>query len=335
VRSRLLEDGDELALPWDDLADGRAWPLVRGRDFFVSPREVEDAARNAAGRLGKEVQTVRALRASVLWLWVQFADYRIEPGAPCPCGSDDLRRVNDEWAICASCESTLLVDTKQKGSGGSGAALAVDGGRAGDDSGNGARLRIFVPEGARVGDERKRLAALRGARGNGAPRAKPSAEERQAQAREREETRARNRETRRTARRQRLEARNRFRDQQRPRPRLKRRARGATPPAGPQQDVRETLDGFTDVRLWTREDRRPGWYWGCGYDHKGRLVLLEVAVQLTPDGAPVPDPAKTGRSLHSVSAVPTAPFSSAVDAEALLARPDGMSADDVLGLGPR
>jgi hypothetical protein len=63
--ARLLEEGDELALPWDDLADGRVWNLIRGRDFFCNPREVEEAARNAAVRLGKAAQTVRSLHASV------------------------------------------------------------------------------------------------------------------------------------------------------------------------------------------------------------------------------------------------------------------------------
>ena len=63
--ARLLEDGDELSLPWDDLADGRVWQLVRGRDFFCNPREVDEAAKNAATRLGKAVQTVRSLHASV------------------------------------------------------------------------------------------------------------------------------------------------------------------------------------------------------------------------------------------------------------------------------
>jgi hypothetical protein len=335
---RLLEDGDELALPWDDLADGRAWQLVRGRDFFRNPREVEEAARSAAVRLGKAVQTVRSLHASVSSIWVQFADDRIEPGAPCPCGSDDLRRVNDGYAICASCESRLLVETKQKGSGGG----AADGSHAGDDSDGTARLRIFVPEGGRIGDERKRLAALRRAPKDGETLSnpKPAAEKKEVQARERAEQTARIRECRDTIREQRRETRKGFGTQKRlrrvaehdARTRPNRVTRGTTTPPGPQQ---ETLDHFANVRLWAREKGRPGRYWGFGYDRKGRFVLLELTLQLSPNRVPVEDPARPGRALHFVSAVRTAPYSSAVDADALLARPDGLSPDVVLGLGPR
>jgi hypothetical protein len=357
---RVLEEGDELGLPWDDLADGRAWPLVRGRDFFLNPKEVEDAAGNAATRIGKAVQTIRSIRASVFAIWVQFADYRIEPGSPCPCGSDDLRRINDEWAICAACESTLLVDTRPKGTGAT-ASIVVDTDQVPDDAGD--RLRIFVPEGGRIGDERKRLAALRRASpdGEGVPKPKPAAErkeaavrqreEKKAQALERQEAEAKAREERKASvrqsrdntRRQRQEARARSREQQQQRreterdvrPGPKRRASGAKAkaPDRPQQNSSVPLDRFTNVRLWPTEKNRPGRYWGCGYDQKGRFVLLEVMLQLGPEGDPLEDPERPGRALHAVSAVRSGPFSAAVDAEALLARPDSISPEDVLALG--
>ena len=353
MRGRLLEEGDELALPWDDLADGRAWPLVRGRDFFLNPKEVEEAAQNAATRIGKAVQTIRSLRASVLSVWVQFADYRLEPGMPCPCGSYDLRRINDEWAICASCESTLLVDTRPKGS--DTESLVVETARDADDSNGASRLRIFVPESGSIGTERKRLAALRGAGGNG-EKLRPASErkearvgereeKREAQAREREEKKATIRQTRDDKRREQQEARNRQREQQRQRREAEREVRtggpkprpgrDATPPPRLSQSAGPTLDRFTNVRLWSSETRRPGRYWGYGYDPKGRFVLLEVTLQLGPDGAPVEDPGKPGRALHAVNAVRSAPFSAAVDADALVARTDGMSPDDVLGLASR
>jgi hypothetical protein len=360
---QLLENGDELALPWDDLADGRAWPLLRGRDFFINPREIEEAAQNAATRIGKAVQTMRSQRASTLYIWVQFADYRIEPGAPCPCGSDDLRRINDAWAICASCESTLLVDTRPKGSGGSD-AIVVDASQAGDDSDADARLRIFMPEGGRIGDERKRLAALRGASGDAAPKPKPAAERKEAQvrereekkaqaldrqeaqAREREEKKAQVRQARDDTRRQRQEARNRSREQQRQRREAERDTRGSGPkertpgtkpptPPRPQQSSGLTLDRFTNVRLWTSESPQPGRFWGYGYDRKGRFVLLEVTLQLTRDGEPIEDPAQPGHVLHAVNAVRSAPFAAAVDADALLARTDGMAPEKLLSLAPR
>ncbi len=338
--ARLLEDGDELSLPWDDLADGRVWQLVRGRDFFCNPREVDEAAKNAATRLGKAVQTVRSLHASVSSIWVQFADYRIEPGSPCPCGSSELRRVNDAYAICAGCGASLLTVTKQKGSGDG--AVAAQGAHAVDGSDGDGRLRIFLPEGARIGDERKRLAALRRAPRDGDPQQPESAaqrEEAETRKRERGETKARLNDVRERMRQEAAKRRSRRQGQRgeaerEAQSRLKRRRRGTTPPTRP-QDAGETLDRFTSVRLWLRKSQRPGQYWGCGYDRKGRFVLLEVTLKLTPTGIPVEDPGRPGRALHTVSAVRAAPFSPAVDADALLARPGGMLADDVLGLGPR
>ena len=90
--------------------------LVRGRDFFCNPREVEEAARTRPPDSTGQCE-VRSLHASVSSIWVQFADYRIEAGRRAPCGSSDLRRVNDAYAICAGCEASLLTVTKQKGSG--------------------------------------------------------------------------------------------------------------------------------------------------------------------------------------------------------------------------
>jgi hypothetical protein len=66
---------------------------------------------------------------------------------------------------------------------------------------------------------------------------------------------------------------------------------------------------------------------------RDRFVLLDVTLPLGPDGKPLEDPAQPGRARHAVSAVPAAPFSAAVDADALLARPDGLSPADVLSLG--
>jgi hypothetical protein len=308
------------------------------------------------------------MRASVLYIWVQFADYRIEPGSPCPCGSDDLRRINDEWAICASCESTLLVDTRPQSSG-VGDSIVVDAGQPEDDSDADPRLRIFMPEGGRIGDERKRLARLRVASGNGESlvKLKAAAERKEAQAREREEKKeaqAREREekteaeaqareekkaqiraTRDNKRLERQEARNRSREQNRQRREAERDARSgpkprtpapAKKPAAPrpqQQSSGATLDRFTNVRLWAPDTQQRGRYWGYGYDRKGRFMLLEVTLQLTSDGVPVEDPAQPGRALHAVNAVRSDAFSGALDADALLARADGMLPEEVLSLG--
>lgn len=114
-----LEPDDELGLPWDDWADGRAYVLRRGRDFFRNADLVQDAARNAARRLGKTVTAVKEQRVGKTYVWVQFSDYEIELGSFCPsCGEGDaLRLLNRQNACCISCGATvvLLRPKKQKG----------------------------------------------------------------------------------------------------------------------------------------------------------------------------------------------------------------------------
>jgi hypothetical protein len=106
----ILEHHDELGLPWDELADGRPYRLTKGRDFFRSPRAVEEAAQNAARRIGKVASVTQEFRSKKTFVWVQFADYQTELGQPCPgCGSFDLRAVNRRHTHCSSCESTVIL----------------------------------------------------------------------------------------------------------------------------------------------------------------------------------------------------------------------------------
>jgi hypothetical protein len=106
----VLEHHDELGLPWDDLVDGRPYRLVRGTDFFRSPEAVEQAAKNAARRLGKVVRFASEVRHRKVFVWVQFSDYETELGQPCPrCGSFDLRALNREHTECASCRATVIL----------------------------------------------------------------------------------------------------------------------------------------------------------------------------------------------------------------------------------
>src|SRR5215216_999672 len=104
-----LDPHDELGLPWDHLADGRVHRLVRGRDFVRNPDVVEEAAANAANRLGRVVRTFKETRWGVVYFWVQFVDHEVVIGDPCPCGSMELRQVNLYFAECASCKSTVAL----------------------------------------------------------------------------------------------------------------------------------------------------------------------------------------------------------------------------------
>jgi len=85
-----LEPHDELGLPWDDLADGRAHRLVKGRDFVRGAELVEEAAANAAARLERVVRVYREVRRGAVFLWVQFVHHEIvygEPATPSSAGS--------------------------------------------------------------------------------------------------------------------------------------------------------------------------------------------------------------------------------------------------------
>src|SRR5262245_7045892 len=107
--ARVLEPGDELGLPWDEWSDGRVWRLTKDREFITNPSLVEEAAANAARRLGKSVRMQSETRLDYLHLWVQFADHEIEAGMPCPCGRDDHRWVNEQLVVCGSCGAMSFV----------------------------------------------------------------------------------------------------------------------------------------------------------------------------------------------------------------------------------
>lgn len=105
----LLEEHDELGLPWDEWADGRVHRLIRGRDFVRSAEALAEAAENAGRRLGRVARTVREVRRGRVFVWLQFVDYELDSGDPCGCGSADLRRMSTYYARCSSCGATSYI----------------------------------------------------------------------------------------------------------------------------------------------------------------------------------------------------------------------------------
>ena len=96
---------------WADLADMRPHRLKRGKHFRGEPRELQAVATDAAAALGLAVHTMRDELRQYQYLWVQFAEFRVDPGAPCPrCGGLRLARTGGgHFARCTGCEARLFV----------------------------------------------------------------------------------------------------------------------------------------------------------------------------------------------------------------------------------
>lgn len=98
-------------LDWEPMADGRPWRLRRGKDFVGETRPVQKAARNAAATMGKAVTTLRDQSGKWDYIWVQFADYALPEGQPCPrCGGTEMVREAKAFARCGTCSATLILE---------------------------------------------------------------------------------------------------------------------------------------------------------------------------------------------------------------------------------
>jgi hypothetical protein len=103
---------DLAALPWERWADGRLWRLKHGKHFSGEPQEAIAEAERAAERMGKVVRTLPEVQPPHAYVWVQFADHELPLGEPCPCGHHRLIRHHPEFARCAGCGATIILQTE-------------------------------------------------------------------------------------------------------------------------------------------------------------------------------------------------------------------------------
>lgn len=98
-------------LTWDHLADMRPHRLKRGKHFRGDLRELQAVAADAASELDLAVHTIRDELRKYQYVWVQFAEFRVDPGAPCPrCGALRLARTGGvHFARCIACDARLLI----------------------------------------------------------------------------------------------------------------------------------------------------------------------------------------------------------------------------------
>ncbi len=98
---------DELTLPWERWMDGRIHRLKHGKHFTGDLKAVLEEARLAAQVTGRGLLSLREQMAkNYEYVWVQFTDYSILVGDPCPCGGRKLIRVHASLARCTRCSKT-------------------------------------------------------------------------------------------------------------------------------------------------------------------------------------------------------------------------------------
>jgi hypothetical protein len=77
---------------------------------------VEREAQAFAVERGKLAITLKEQLGIVDYVWVQFVDGKVEPGQRCPrCGSEALRRVQQYFARCISCDSLHALSGRPAG----------------------------------------------------------------------------------------------------------------------------------------------------------------------------------------------------------------------------
>jgi hypothetical protein len=115
LRRRPLLDPDTLpeglGVDWSRWSDGRAYRLMKRRDFpNVDPGHARTACEHAALQMGKVARTARDKRVPDKMIWVQFAEFEIREGEPCPrCGSRRILRLHAGFGRCPQCETQMLL----------------------------------------------------------------------------------------------------------------------------------------------------------------------------------------------------------------------------------
>ena len=105
---------EDLGVDWSRWADGRAYRLKKKKHFpNVEPGHARKACEAAAKRMGKVARTARDKMVPEKLIWVQFADYELPEGQPCPrCGSRRILRLHADFARCPSCKAQLLLSQR-------------------------------------------------------------------------------------------------------------------------------------------------------------------------------------------------------------------------------
>lgn len=103
--------GDVELLPpltWEGLADGEVHRLKRDKHFRGGARQLKDVAQQQAALLGRACRALPDELGRNQYLWVQFADFQIPLGAPCPrCGGLRQQREHVAFGRCLTCGATL------------------------------------------------------------------------------------------------------------------------------------------------------------------------------------------------------------------------------------
>jgi hypothetical protein len=106
---------DPGALPWERMADGRAWRLKNGKHFPKDPKEAVLAAGRAAEGMGKAVRTMIDIQQPHVYVWVQFADHALRRGEPCICGEVRFVRLHPEFVRCTACDRVAVLSAMAPG----------------------------------------------------------------------------------------------------------------------------------------------------------------------------------------------------------------------------
>jgi hypothetical protein len=115
LRRRPLLDPETLpeflGVDWSRWSDGRAYRLKKRRDFpNVDPGDARTACERAALRMGKIARTARDKWLPDKLIWVQFAEFEISEGEPCPrCGGRRIIRLHAGFGRCPECETQMVL----------------------------------------------------------------------------------------------------------------------------------------------------------------------------------------------------------------------------------